>query len=367
MDWLSLFALSVLLAWLGGLSPAVEARCGAGGAVVFNFGDSNSDTGGLSAGLGYIFPLPHGRIFFHRSTGRLCDGRLVLDFLCENLNSSYLSPYLESLGSDFRHGANFAISGAATLPRNQPFSLFIQVLQFFRFKSKSLELVAQGAKHLVNEEGFKKALYVIDIGQNDLSVAFSLNASYDEAVARIPSIISEIRNALKMLHDSGSSNFWIHNTGPLGCLPQKLALHASDGDFDPYGCLSPLNNGSMEFNARLNDLCNELRSEFNDSTIVYTDIYSIKYDLITNSAKYGFESPTRVCCGHGGPPYNFDPKITCGNPQCQVCDEKLKYISWDGVHYTEAANALVASRILSTEYSNPKLEFDYFCSASMEH
>lgn len=52
--------------------------------VIFNFGDSNSDTGGLVAGLGYPINLPNGRTFFRRSTGRLSDGRLILDFLCKS-------------------------------------------------------------------------------------------------------------------------------------------------------------------------------------------------------------------------------------------------------------------------------------------
>lgn len=50
--------------------------------IIFNFGDSNSDTGGLVAGLGIPVKLPNGRTFFGRSTGRLSDGRLVIDFLC---------------------------------------------------------------------------------------------------------------------------------------------------------------------------------------------------------------------------------------------------------------------------------------------
>ncbi|PKA63007.1 GDSL esterase/lipase [Apostasia shenzhenica] len=354
--WFSLTASLLML--------AAESACGGGKAVLFNFGDSNSDTGGLSAGLGYIFPLPEGRVFFHRPTGRLCDGRLTLDFLCESLNTSYLSPYLESLGSNFSNGANFAIAGAATLPSNNPFSLSIQVLQFLRFKSRSLELVAQGFKDLVNEEGFKKALYMVDIGQNDLSGAFDSNATYDQVVSKIPSIISEIINALKILYGTGGRNFWIHNTGPLGCLPQKLSLPRKDDSIlDPYGCLTPLNNAAKEFNTQLSTLFYELRSELSEATIVYTDIYSIKHDLIANHTRYGFESPVMVCCGYGGPPYNYNANITCGNPACNVCNEDQKFVSWDGVHYSEAANTIVASRILSTEYSTPKLKFDFFCSS----
>lgn len=66
-----------------GDDPAPAAVC-ARRPVVFAFGDSNTDTGGVAAGLGYYYPLPEGRVFFRRSTGRLCDGRLVIDYLCES-------------------------------------------------------------------------------------------------------------------------------------------------------------------------------------------------------------------------------------------------------------------------------------------
>lgn len=54
------------------------------GPILFNFGDSNSDTGGYMAGLGANISLPNGRLLPNRpSGGRLCDGRLVIDFLCQ--------------------------------------------------------------------------------------------------------------------------------------------------------------------------------------------------------------------------------------------------------------------------------------------
>lgn len=48
--------------------------------AIYNFGDSNSDTGGLSA----VFPPtvpPNGETFFHNPSGRACDGRLIIDFI----------------------------------------------------------------------------------------------------------------------------------------------------------------------------------------------------------------------------------------------------------------------------------------------
>lgn len=83
-------------------------------------------------------------------------------------------------------------------------------------------------------------------------------------------------------------NFWVHNTGPLGCLPQKLALpRKDDSDIDQYGCLKPLNNAAREFNSRLSALCDNLSLNLKNVTIVYNDIFSIKYDLVANYTKNG--------------------------------------------------------------------------------
>ncbi|TQD86214.1 hypothetical protein C1H46_028231 [Malus baccata] len=57
--------------------------------AVFNFGDSNSDTGELGAGLGFNLPLPYGQTYFNppSSSGRSCDGRLIVDFLSKFLTT----------------------------------------------------------------------------------------------------------------------------------------------------------------------------------------------------------------------------------------------------------------------------------------
>ena len=52
--------------------------------AAFNFGDSNSDTGGrIAAGFEPMLP-PYGSTFFGGPAGRFCDGRLILDFLSEH-------------------------------------------------------------------------------------------------------------------------------------------------------------------------------------------------------------------------------------------------------------------------------------------
>lgn len=72
-------------------SPAANFKFPA----VFNFGDSNSDTGGLAAGVAFPVRPPNGQTYFLEPSGRFCDGRLIVDFLCMYLyalaNSSLIS------------------------------------------------------------------------------------------------------------------------------------------------------------------------------------------------------------------------------------------------------------------------------------
>lgn len=55
-----------------------------------------------------------------------------------------------------------------------------------------------GAKNMINDQGFRDALYLIDIGQNDLADSFTKNLSYVQVIKRIPTVITEIENAVKV-------------------------------------------------------------------------------------------------------------------------------------------------------------------------
>lgn len=91
------------------------------------------------------------------------------------------------------------------------------------------------------------------------------------------------------IYKHGGKNFWIHNTGPLGCLPQKVATRnvSNLNDIDDHGCVKSMNEAAQAFNNQLRALCEQLRLQMKDTTIVYVDMYAIKYDLIANSSTYG--------------------------------------------------------------------------------
>jgi hypothetical protein len=61
--------------------------------AIFNFGDSNSDTGGLYA----AFPAetgPYGMTYFNKPAGRASDGRLVIDFIGNSKIYIYIIFYI---------------------------------------------------------------------------------------------------------------------------------------------------------------------------------------------------------------------------------------------------------------------------------
>ena len=81
--------------------------------------------------------------------------------------------------------------------------------------------------------------------------------------------------------------------------------------------------------------------------------------------KYG----TRACCGYGGGAYNFDPMVYCGNTKvingstftAAACVDPQNYVSWDGIHATEAANKLTAYAILSGSNFDPPFPLHHLC------
>ncbi|KAG7559039.1 GDSL lipase/esterase [Arabidopsis thaliana x Arabidopsis arenosa] len=317
-------------------------------------------------------PPPNGVAFFGRSAGRHSDGRLIIDFITENLTLSYLTPYLDSVGANYRHGANFATGGSCIRPTLACFSQFhlgTQVSQFIHFKTRTLSLYNQTngktpfcKEVLARPKDFSKALYTLDIGQNDLAIGFQ-NMTEEQLKATIPAIIENFTIALKLLYKEGARFFSIHNTGPTGCLPYLLKAFPATPRYR-YGCLKLLNNVANEFNKQLKNKINELKKELPSSFFTYVDVYSAKNNLITKAKTLGFVDPFDYCCvgaiGRGmGCGKTIFPNGT--ELYSSSCEKRKNFKSWDGIHYTETANMLVANRILDGSISDPPLPTQKAC------
>ncbi|KAL0381768.1 UNVERIFIED_CONTAM: GDSL esterase/lipase [Sesamum angustifolium] len=202
------------------------------------------------------------------------------------------------------------------------------------------------------------------------------------------------------LYERGARTFWVHNTGPIGCLPVAIAKvkDPAPGYLDENGCVKSQNDIALLFNKELKDEIVKLRAEVSDAAIVYVDMYAAKYELITNAKNQ--DPVPRVAkdilldkrdnCSfkkHGCPHamtildlrtlsksaavHGIGYDVWCGNKgnvngtevYAGSCEDPSKIISWDGVHYTEAANHWIANRVGNGSMSDPSIPITSACHA----
>lgn len=79
-----------------------------------------------------------------------------------------------------------------------------------------------------------------------------------------------------------------------------------------------------------------------------TDVYEV--GIISGFNK----NVEKVCCGGGGP-YNYHETAVCSYSGVRSCDDPSKYVSWDGLHLTEAAYRWITNGLLNGTYAIPQL------------
>uniref|UniRef100_A0A7N1A7Y9 GDSL esterase/lipase n=2 Tax=Kalanchoe fedtschenkoi TaxID=63787 RepID=A0A7N1A7Y9_KALFE len=295
----------------------------------------------------------------------------------EKLQMPFSSAYLDSFLPNFRRGANFAQGGSTIQPLDgqmfqsgfNPLSLNLQIQQFEGFKSRITELYEMGnclgfESHLPSPSDFPKALYTIDIGQNDLSAA-TLSLTVDKAKASITNIINHFGSNIEELYKLRARTFWIHNTGPLCCLPYYFIDYPSNpGPFDAVGCIQSHNELAQAFNSQLKHRIILLRSQLRDAVLTYVDLYTAKYTLIKIASIQGFVVPLGFCCKyHDGDPRGcWEMRHVNGTEiNSSSCSDPSKYISWDSAHYTDAASKWVSDHILRGSLSDSQVPISLAC------
>ncbi|XVE73767.1 hypothetical protein DITRI_Ditri11bG0144100 [Diplodiscus trichospermus] len=349
--------------------------------AIFNFGDSNSDTGGYWA----AFPAqsePFGMTYFKKPSGRQSDGRVVVDFLAEALGLPFISPYLQSIGSDFRQGANFATLGSTVLfPKTpspstgmiNPFHLAIQLDQMKHFKAKVVEEFhsgnEKGSTKLPSPDIFGKSLYIIYIGQNDFTSNLT-DLGIEGVKKDLPMVVSQIVATVKELYGLGGRTFFVLNLAPIGCYPAFLVkLPHNTSDLDEFGCLISYNKAVVDYNLMLKENISQTGGVLPNASLIYVDTHAVLLELFQHPTSHGLRYGTKACCGSGGGAYNFHQEVYCGNTKvikginltASACNDPYNYVSWDGVHATEAANKLTTLAILNGSYFDPPFPLHELC------
>ncbi|KAL6649994.1 hypothetical protein ACP70R_014218 [Stipagrostis hirtigluma subsp. patula] len=322
---------------------------------LFSFGDSLTDAGVV------------GETFFRRPTGRFSDGRLVVDFIsaAEALRLPLLPPYLRSkTADDFRQGANFAVAGATALSQEffkekgldpailPPYSLDLQ-LEWFNVVLHLLGSTEQERKDVVANSLFLMG----EFGVNDYNFFLFQNRSFiAEIESLVPRVIEKIQNAVEVLIELGAKTIVVPGSIPMGCIPGYLTMFQSSnpGDYDEVGCINWLNDFAEHHNRALRSMLKQIPCD-PMVTIIYADYYGAILEITRNPLKHGFSKygVLIACCGDGGR-YNSNSLMSC-NATSVLCPDPSRRISWDGLHYTEAAYNLVARGVLDGPYAAPSI------------
>ncbi|EER94970.1 GDSL esterase/lipase At4g16230 [Sorghum bicolor] len=343
--------LALLLAcWLAVLART-RAAGGVGMPANFIFGDSLVDAGNNN----YIVSLskanypPNGIDFFgHQPTGRYTNGRTIIDILGQEMGlGGLVPPYMapETTGDAVMRGVNYASGGGGIL--NQTGSIFGGRLnldaQIDNYANSRHDLIARhGEVEAVSL--LRGALFSVTMGSNDfinnyLTPIFSVPQRVTTPpVAFISAMIAKYRQQLTRLYLLDARKIVVVNVGPIGCIPYQRDTNPSAGT----ACAEFPNQLAQAFNRRLRALVDELGAALPGSRIVYADVYHIFSDIIANYTAHGFEVADSACCYVGG---RFGGLVPCG-PTSQYCADRSKYVFWDPYHPSEAANALIARRIL---------------------
>ncbi|KAK1285848.1 GDSL esterase/lipase [Acorus calamus] len=191
----------IILTFLLGLarSKVIKGRYKA----IYCIGDSLADTGNLATyNATNTPPFPYGETYFHRSTGRYSNGRLIIDFIAQEIGLPFIPPYLDgSGGHGFKWGANFAVSGATALPVRflqamgitplAPMSLDVQLGWFKKFLSSICESIASCSDH------FKESLFFIsEFGINDYDTMLLQGINRTQIRTFVPPVIKKIQRAI---------------------------------------------------------------------------------------------------------------------------------------------------------------------------
>ncbi|KAJ4818492.1 GDSL esterase/lipase [Rhynchospora pubera] len=194
--------------------------------AIFSFGNSYADTGNYITLVKGVLPydvfehLPYGMTYFDQPTGRGCDGRLVVDFIAQNLSLPLVPPYF-SKGQDYHKGVNFAVIGSTALS-----------LDYFR-------------------------------------------KSISEVKSYVPVVINTTKEAAESLLEQGATTIVLPGNLPTGCIPIMLTLYASTNksDYDHLGCLKHYNTIGYYHNIKLREAVVQLQLKYPKAKIIYADYY----------------------------------------------------------------------------------------------
>ncbi|KAF2931540.1 hypothetical protein DAI22_05g219350 [Oryza sativa Japonica Group] len=206
---------------------------------MFSLGDSYIDTGNFVIMATPVAPVwndkpPYGMSFFGHPTGRVSDGRVIIDFIAEEFGLPFLPASLAN-SSSVSHGVNFAVGGAPAtgidyFQRNNIVafkllnsSLDVQLGWFEELKPSICNTTKEDANDFKN--CFSKSLFIVgEFGVNDYNFMWMAGKAKHEVESYMPRVVKKITMGVESLINQGAVYVVVPGNPPTGCAP---ALHAT--------------------------------------------------------------------------------------------------------------------------------------------
>lgn len=215
-----------------------------------------------------------------------------------------------ALGSSALSATNFAVGAARAYEDGVNFNLTRQVDTY-------LQRSGGGTP--------STALYVVEMGSNDIRDAFALYATGGNGGPVLAAALRSIALNIQRLYAAGAREFLVWAPPNVALTPALRALGPGAGALG--GQLT------QSFNQNLTGLLAQLSAALPGIRIDRLDVYAILNAILADPAAYGMTNVTTACVTPDAAPFT-----------CQAMDE---YLFWDGIHPTRAGHAVLAQATAS--------------------
>lgn len=165
-----------------------------------------------------------------------------------------------------------------------------------------------------------QALYVIEMGGNDVRDAFQVYAAGGNGGPIVAQALGSISTNIRRLYEAGATEFLVWVTPNIAMTPALRSFGPAAGAF--------ATQITQAFNGGLNQVLAQLSQGLPGIRLVRLDAYRILNDIVANPGAFGFTTTATACLTPDRAPF--------------VCDQVDEFLFWDGIHPTKAGHAILA-------------------------
>ncbi|XXG58759.1 hypothetical protein AAC387_Pa04g0989 [Persea americana] len=149
-------------------------------------------------------------------------------------------------------------------------------------------------------QNLAKSIALMVSGSNDYLINYLLPYLYNSSLNYTPQgyadlLLNHYTRQILALHSVGKRKFFLAGLGPLGYVPNQLALNQTP----PGQCISSVNEIVGLFNVGLKSLVDQLNGNHTGAIFLYGNANGAIIDMLNNPSTYGFQVTNEGYCGIG--------------------------------------------------------------------